>query len=202
MVLMVQKPAAVLWILAALHKVCHHTLPIDPKRPHRRYRQVHLGLDGHMQSVPVNRRAAEQYHFLLAEQSYTVDVLEQHQQEGVLRLTIAMTIDDESQQYTSHSTVTNHQLHLHSPFGNHIIDIPSRFQRAHRSADAGSYHAAMPGLIIGVHVEAGDTVKTADTLVVMESMKMESRTLAKQDGVVRMLHVSVGDSVLTGRTID
>ncbi|MEM7531047.1 MAG: biotin carboxylase N-terminal domain-containing protein [Chloroflexota bacterium] len=193
-----QEPPVAFWIMSALHKVCHHTLPVDPKRPQRRYRQVHLGLDEHMQCVSANRRSTNQYHFLLVEQSYTVDIVEQYRQDDVLRLTVEMTIYDTTQRYTSHSTVINHQLQLHSLYGNHIIDIPSRFQRAHRSADVGSYHAAMPGLIIGVHVQEGDTVKTGDTLVVMESMKMESRTLAKQDGVVRLLHVGVGDSVLTG----
>ena len=192
-------PTTMMWILAALHNVLHRTLPIDPKRPQRLYRQTHLSLDSQTQYVSVSRVTADTYHLLLNDQSFTAHILTQNHVGNVLTLDATITLDDCPHRHTSHSVYANHQLHLHSPhYGTYIIDIPSRFQRTHRSADAGSYHAAMPGLIIGVYVQVGDKVSAGDTLVVMESMKMESRTFAKQDGVVQALHVSVGDSVLTG----
>ena len=192
-------PPVMVWVLAVLHKVTHHPLLVDAKRPQRLYRQIHLSIDGQVESVAVNRVAADSYHLLLGEQSFTVDILSQTDADDLLTLSTATVTAHNEHRQISHSVYTNHQLHIQaSQYGTFMVDVPSRFQRVRQSVDAGSYHAAMPGLIIGVHVEVGDRVNAGDTLVVMESMKMESRTLAKQDGVVQTLHVNVGDSVFTG----
>jgi biotin carboxyl carrier protein len=44
-----------------------------------------------------------------------------------------------------------------------------------------------------VVVAEGDKVADGDTLVILESMKMEIPVLAEQDGTVAALHVSEGD---------
>jgi len=52
-----------------------------------------------------------------------------------------------------------------------------------------------------VLVAVGDTVGPTDTLVLLESMKMEIPVLAEVDGVVTELAVSVGDSIRDGDVI-
>ena len=47
----------------------------------------------------------------------------------------------------------------------------------------------------------GDEVGPTDTLVILESMKMEIPVLAEVDGVVLELAVSSGDSIREGDTI-
>jgi biotin carboxyl carrier protein len=52
-----------------------------------------------------------------------------------------------------------------------------------------------------VVVAEGDTVADGDTLVILESMKMEIPVLAEGDGTVSSLHVSEGDVVQEGDVI-
>ena len=42
----------------------------------------------------------------------------------------------------------------------------------------------MPGNILDVKVNPGDTVKSGDILVILEAMKMENEILAPSDGTV------------------
>lgn len=53
----------------------------------------------------------------------------------------------------------------------------------------------MPGLILDVLVEEGTRVEKGQTVVILESMKMENELRAGRDGVVTRVHVSKGDSV-------
>jgi acetyl/propionyl-CoA carboxylase alpha subunit len=54
--------------------------------------------------------------------------------------------------------------------------------------------APMPGAIVSVQVKAGDAVKKGQTLLVMESMKMETTLSAPRDGVVAAVHFEQGQS--------
>lgn len=58
--------------------------------------------------------------------------------------------------------------------------------------------APMPGNILDVKVNAGDTVKTGQLLVVLEAMKMENEILAPRDGTVTQVDVQKGITVDTG----
>lgn len=55
--------------------------------------------------------------------------------------------------------------------------------------------APMPGLIISVAVEPGQEVSAGQTLVILESMKMENELKAPRDGKVHTVSVAPGDSV-------
>ena len=59
----------------------------------------------------------------------------------------------------------------------------------------------LPGVIIDVKVNVGDTVKKGDTVVVLEAMKMENSIEATHDGKVTAINVAKGDSVLEGAPI-
>jgi biotin carboxyl carrier protein len=53
----------------------------------------------------------------------------------------------------------------------------------------------MPGTIVKVPVEPGQEVKKGQTLVILESMKMENELKAPRDGVVGRVEVKAGQSV-------
>ncbi len=53
----------------------------------------------------------------------------------------------------------------------------------------------MPGIIIAVPVAAGDSVQRDQTVVILESMKMENELRAPFDGVVTHVHIQAGASV-------
>jgi biotin carboxyl carrier protein len=54
--------------------------------------------------------------------------------------------------------------------------------------------APMPGTVIAVNVEPGAAIARGDTLLVIESMKLETAVKAPRDGVVEAMHVAVGQS--------
>ena len=58
--------------------------------------------------------------------------------------------------------------------------------------------APMPGKILEVLVEKGQSVASGDLLLVMEAMKMEHRIVANVDGVIAMMNLKQGDQVQQG----
>lgn len=61
--------------------------------------------------------------------------------------------------------------------------------------------APIPGLVVAVLVEEGQQVETGDTLVILESMKMENELKAPRAGVVERVAVKAGDSVEQRQTL-
>ncbi len=70
-------------------------------------------------------------------------------------------------------------------------------------ASAGEHvvKAPLPGVVVSISVKVGDTVKAADTVVMLEAMKMENAIHAGKDGVVKAINVAAGDSVLDGAAL-
>jgi biotin carboxyl carrier protein len=67
--------------------------------------------------------------------------------------------------------------------------------REPRSADIV---AEMVANVMTVAVQPGDTVAAGDTVVLLESMKMEIPVLTEHPGTVRAVKVSAGDVVQEG----
>ena len=53
----------------------------------------------------------------------------------------------------------------------------------------------MPGLLISIDVEIGDTVHAGQALAVVEAMKMENVLKAERDCVIKTIHAAVGDTL-------
>lgn len=66
------------------------------------------------------------------------------------------------------------------------------------SGDGQPVEAAMPGSVVAVEVEVGDTVNEGDTVLVIEAMKMESPVKATASGKVISIEVAAGDTVASG----
>lgn len=64
------------------------------------------------------------------------------------------------------------------------------------AAGAKAVKAPLPGSIVKVVVKEGDSVKRGDTLLTMESMKMENEIKAEFDGVVTAIKVAAGQNVM------
>ena len=61
--------------------------------------------------------------------------------------------------------------------------------------------APMPGLVVAVTVEAGQSIFTGQRVVVLQAMKMENELTAPRDGVVRQVHVQPGQIVEHGQLL-
>lgn len=58
--------------------------------------------------------------------------------------------------------------------------------------------APLPGVVVSINVKEGDRVKQGDTLLVLESMKMENSLTAPRGGVVKRILVQNRASVQHG----
>jgi glutaconyl-CoA/methylmalonyl-CoA decarboxylase subunit gamma len=65
-------------------------------------------------------------------------------------------------------------------------------------AEQSTLTAPMPGTVIKVLVEPGDSVRARQPLVVLEAMKMETPLVSPYDATVRTVHVAEGDRVSGG----
>ena len=59
----------------------------------------------------------------------------------------------------------------------------------------------MPGQVIGMLVELGQTVHGGDPVVVLEAMKMEHTLRAPRDGTIAAVHVRIGDQTQLGAVL-
>jgi biotin carboxyl carrier protein len=60
---------------------------------------------------------------------------------------------------------------------------------------AATVTSPMPGVVVTVPVQAGQTIKAGDSVAVLEAMKMENEIQAPRDGVVESVHVTPGQRV-------
>jgi pyruvate carboxylase len=70
--------------------------------------------------------------------------------------------------------------------------------KVRRKADIGNeaqVGAPMPGVVSGVSVSAGQSVKAGDVLLSIEAMKMETALHAERDGTIAEILVKAGDQI-------
>ena len=71
-------------------------------------------------------------------------------------------------------------------------------QKSNAPAAGSKVTTPLPGTILDVFVNVGDTVKEGQTVVLLEAMKMENNIEADVAGTVKEVKVRKGDSVLEG----
>ncbi|MGN0496751.1 MAG: biotin/lipoyl-containing protein [Lachnospiraceae bacterium] len=69
------------------------------------------------------------------------------------------------------------------------------------SEGAVKVSAPMPGKILVIKANVGQSVKKGDVVMVLEAMKMENEIVAPSDGTIASVNVAVGDSVESGDTL-
>lgn len=61
--------------------------------------------------------------------------------------------------------------------------------------DPGKVYAFIPGTIIDIRIKEGDKVKKGDILILLEAMKMKNRVICPIDGTVKLINVSLNQTV-------
>lgn len=69
------------------------------------------------------------------------------------------------------------------------------------AAQAASVRAPMPGLVIKVEVEEGQTIKRGQGVAIVEAMKMENELSAESDARVVRILVAPGETVEKGQIL-
>ena len=65
----------------------------------------------------------------------------------------------------------------------------------------GNIKAPMPGMVLEVAVEVGQTIAKGDKVLILEAMKMENVIKATGEGVVKAIHISKGTAVEKGQLL-
>ena len=78
---------------------------------------------------------------------------------------------------------------------------PAAKPAAATAVDGHAIKTPLPGVIIDVKVNVGDTVAKGQTVVVLEAMKMENNINADRDGKVTAIQVAKGDTVADGAVL-
>jgi propionyl-CoA carboxylase alpha chain len=92
-------------------------------------------------------------------------------------------------------------VYVDSPHGPvHFTALP-RFPEPGSAIEQGSLVAPMPGNVIRVGAQVGDTVSAGQPLVWLEAMKMEHTITAPADGVLAELDVAPGQQVEVGAVL-
>lgn len=65
----------------------------------------------------------------------------------------------------------------------------------------GAVVAPMPGIVLKIHVAAGDPVATGTLLLTLEAMKMENEISSHVSGIIKGIYVKEGQSVNSGDTL-
>ncbi len=123
------------------------------------------------------------FHILYQNQSYTAEVLELNAAEKSVSLKL------------------NGQVH--------IVQLKDRFDllleqmgmSGAATAKINDLKAPMPGLIVGINVQPGDSVAKGDSVLILEAMKMENVLKAPGDAIIKTIRVHKGDRVEKGQVL-
>jgi biotin carboxyl carrier protein len=73
-------------------------------------------------------------------------------------------------------------------------DVIDHYAEGGTGSATNSATAPMPGAVVSVGVSPGDKVAAGDSMMIIESMKMETVIRAGRDGVVEEVHYAAGAS--------
>ena len=93
------------------------------------------------------------------------------------------------------------EINVDSPRGGVRFTVAPRFPEATSAVREGSLLAPMPGAVVRLGAELGDTVTAGQPLVWLEAMKMEHTIAAPAAGVLSERSVTVGQQVAVGAVL-
>jgi biotin carboxyl carrier protein len=125
---------------------------------------------------------------------------------GSIQGAVQVTIGSVTSVYNILHSSRHAQVFVHHPeIGGHIVKLKPRLvlksNEDEDGAAGGLYKAHMSGKISKVVVTKGASVKSGTVLLLMESMKMETKVNAKEAGEVEAIYVKEGDIVQDGQPL-
>lgn len=79
-----------------------------------------------------------------------------------------------------------------------VIDARARYMKASGSElgdNENNISSPMPGKIVKLMYNEGDTVNKGDTVIIVSAMKMESEYKSPCNGTIKRIHVKAGDTI-------
>jgi len=172
-----------------------HLRTILPAFRNNRFRDQAVRFELAGNEVVVSYRPLGQGHYRVVAGPALLDILVLHFKPGTLRVEINRVVR------TFYVTEENGLIHVTGPAATHRFRQIPDFPDADEEATPGTTVAPMPGRVLEVLVEEGQTVTEGTPLVTMEAMKMQHTIRAPIDGVVGGLFVHPGQLVDGGARI-
>ncbi len=110
-------------------------------------------------------------------------------------------VEIDSHRFYAHVTEAGSEITINMPFGDVNASVLPRFIEPGNDVPEGGLIAPMPGKVIDVKVKKGSKVKTGDTLVIIEAMKMEHAIKATETGKIAKVMIKLNDQVDNGATL-
>ncbi|MFO0794661.1 MAG: biotin/lipoyl-containing protein [Candidatus Brocadiaceae bacterium] len=97
---------------------------------------------------------------------------------------------------------TSHPARHTIPPSIHELTVPATSSLVHTvPREPGNVVSPLAGRVVAISVQAGQTVREGDPLIVLEAMKMNNYIYASRSGQVSAILVKVGDVVDEGQTL-
>jgi biotin carboxyl carrier protein len=134
-------------------------------------------VNGKVSKGDLKKLGTDHYHLLADGHSYRIEILEQ----DLTAKTMNLRVNGETVNISAKSEfdLMLDKLGLSSAFTTAVNEVK----------------APMPGMVLSIKVQAGDTVAKGDTLLVLEAMKMENMLKSPVDGVIKKVAVQQGIAV-------
>jgi biotin carboxyl carrier protein len=88
-----------------------------------------------------------------------------------------------------------YQIRLEDHYDQLVKKLGLTVKKTHKVKDI---KAPMPGLVLSIQVEVGQTVQKGDPLLILEAMKMENVLKSPGEGTVKTIHAQQGAAVEKG----
>lgn len=134
-------------------------------------------LDGNYYNLNIEKIDVRTWHIIKDHKSYYVQWLERS--------------DDGK---TFNLKINGHLLALNTADRYDLL-LEQMGMSATNTAKTAKLKAPMPGKVLNIMVQPGQSICKGEGLLVLEAMKMENVLKAEQEGIVKSVNVSVGDAV-------
>lgn len=139
-------------------------------------------------------KSEQSWLFHFAEQAFAVRLLAQDQQQ------IRLEINGVQKNYQILFQDAVCWLH-HIELGSHQLQVLPRFPEKQSQQNKNDYQAAIPAKVVQILVQVGQIIEVGQSLIVLESMKMQSTIAAAEAGQIKEILVSEQEQVAAGTTL-
>ncbi len=111
------------------------------------------------------------------------------------------TVVVDGQKFSVQVAEGNADIQVTAVNGESVAPLAAATPTPTASGNSEDIKAMLPGSVWKIIANPGESVKEGDTLIILESMKMEIDVVAPRDGVVESINVNVNDKVVEGQVV-